>query len=182
MLNAKKLQDIYHETTSSKLFREQWELFLDYAQQLKEPLFYQHITGVVFECLVKEAVVVPEASPGDNKHEEVLMFEEENAVHNVGGYVVHSLKNQKEKEFIEILINLSDDNPDSNTEGPAQEWTNAVDRSGLTHITTDAMMEIYKQEEKCTVKSKSLHSKLFTKLQFFTCKYYVANISVAMYM
>ena len=30
---------------------------------------------MVFECLVKEAVVVPEARPGDNKHEEVLIFE-----------------------------------------------------------------------------------------------------------
>ena len=76
------------------------------------------------------------------------------------------MKNQKEKEFIEILINLSDDNPDSNTEGPTQEWKNAVDRGDLTHITTDAIMEIYKQEQKCTVKSKSLHSKLFTKLHF----------------
>ena len=146
LLNAEKLWGIYHETTSSKFFREQWELFLDYAQQLKEPLFYQHITDVVFECLVKEAVVVPEAGPGNDEHEEMLTFEEENAVRYVGGYVIHSLKNQKEKEFIEILINLSDDNPDSNTEGPAQEWTNAVDRGGLTHITTDAYQFFYSVE------------------------------------
>ena len=39
------------------------ELFLDHAQQLKEPLFYQHITDEVFETLVKETVNVPEAGP-----------------------------------------------------------------------------------------------------------------------
>ena len=41
LLNAEKLWSIYHETT-------------DHAQQLKEPLFYQHITDEVFETLVKE--------------------------------------------------------------------------------------------------------------------------------
>ena len=40
LLNAEKLWSIYHETTSSKSFRRKWELFLDHAQQLKEPLFY----------------------------------------------------------------------------------------------------------------------------------------------
>ena len=52
------------------------------------------------------------------------------------------MKNKKE-EFSDILKDFSDDNPDSNTEGPALEWTNAIDRGGLTHITTDAYQFFY---------------------------------------
>ena len=55
------------------------------------------------------------------------------------------MKNKKE-EFSDVLKDLSDDNPDSNTEGPALEWTNAVDRGGLTRITTDAYQFFYAVE------------------------------------
>ena len=54
LLNAEKLWRIYHETTSSKSFRRKWELFLDLAQQLKEPLFYQHITDEVLKLWLKK--------------------------------------------------------------------------------------------------------------------------------
>jgi len=112
LLNAEKLWSIYQETTSSKLFRQKWETFLDHAQQLKEPLFYQHITDEVFENLVKETVVAPEAGPED-EYDKVLTYEEENAVCYVGGYVVHSLKSKEEKELNDILKDLTDNDPDS---------------------------------------------------------------------
>ena len=115
---------------------------MDHAQQLK---FYQHITDEVFETLVKETVKVPEAGPEDDEYDEVLTYEEENAVRYVGGYVIHSLKNKIE-EFSDVLKDLSDDNPDSNTEGPALEWPNAINRGGLTRITTDAYQFFYAVE------------------------------------
>ena len=90
--------------------------------------------------------MTPEADLGNDEHDEVLTCEEENAVRYVGGYIIHSLKNKKEKEFTDILKDLSDDDPDGNTEGPAQEWINAVDRGGLTRITTDAYQFFYAVE------------------------------------
>jgi len=136
---------IKKHTTSSKLFRQKWETFLDHAQQLKEPLFYQHIADEVFESLVKETVVAPEAGPED-EYDEVLTYEEENAVCYVEGYVVYSLKSKEEKELNDILKDLTDNDPDSHAEGPAQEWISAIDRGGLTHITTDAYQFFYAVE------------------------------------
>ena len=118
---------------------------MDHAHQLKEPLFYQHITDEVFETWVKETVKAPEAGPEDDEYDEVLTYEEENAVCYVGGYIIHSLKNKKE-EFGDVLKDLSDDNPDSNTESPALEWTNAIDRDDLTHITTNTYQFFYAVE------------------------------------
>ena len=50
------------------------------------------------ECLVKEAVVVSEASQVDDEHEEMLTFGEENAVRYVGFmYVIHNIFFKKPK-------------------------------------------------------------------------------------
>ena len=86
--------------------------------------------------------MVPEAGPED-EYDEVLTYEEENAVCYVGGYVVHSLKSKEEKELNDILKDLTDNDRDSRAEDPAQEWTSAI---GLTHITTDAYQFFYAVE------------------------------------
>jgi len=168
-------------------------------------------------------VTSPEESEVTEEYDEPLTFEEENAVHYVGGYVVHSLKlNERNKDIHQILEDFTDSGS-SSKDGLAQEWVNAVDRGGPTHhnrsisifiaietctrsylkvskatemskefrksgqdesdevcqkcmmqfvekwITirgfsfVNNIMEMYKQsEKKGTVKSKSLHSKLFT--------------------
>jgi len=130
--------------------QQKWETFLhcftiDFINSVYNLWFYQHITDEVFESLVKEAVVVPEAGPED-EYDEVLTYEEENAVCYVGSYVVYSLKSKEEKELNDILNDLTDNDPDSHAEGPAQEWISAIDRGGLTHITTDVYQLFYAVE------------------------------------
>jgi len=68
-----------------------------------------------------------------------LTFEEENAIRYVGGYVIHSLKQQKKhKDIFQIPEELTDDNPRDNQdkehelEGPAMDWVASIDRGGFT--------------------------------------------------
>jgi len=68
-----------------------WESFLTHEDQLKEPIFYQHISDEIFERLIKETVTSPEESEVTEDYDELLTFEEENAVHYVGGYICRTL-------------------------------------------------------------------------------------------
>ena len=57
-----------------------WHYELD-----KEPMLYQRVTGELFEMRIKELTLEPEMC---SKNNVALTFEEGNAVHYVGDYVV----------------------------------------------------------------------------------------------
>ena len=100
----------------------------------------------MFEVAVKE-VVAPENKEVTNEpaeYSEAFTFEEENAVRYVGGFVIHSLQKSKTNKSISgILQEFIESDATQKTDGPAQEWTNAVDRGGLTRITTEAYQIFY---------------------------------------
>ena len=116
------------------------------AHQPLEPLLYQHVTDIMFEVAVKE-VVAPENKEVTNEpaeYSKVFTFEEENAVQYVGGFVIHSLQKSKTNKSISgILQEFIESDATQKTDGPAQEWTNAVDRDGLTRITIEAYQIFY---------------------------------------
>ena len=104
-------------------------------------MLYQYITDQVLELLLKSKLSSTDKSTPLEHSEHLcsknhLTFEEQNAVWYIGGYVIHLLhRKTKDSGVKHVLCELKDED---NTDGPAQEWVNAIDRGGLTKITTEA--------------------------------------------
>ena len=98
------------------------------------PLLYQHITDMLFESL--SVSTDGSTSTGDTQ-DSGLTYEEESAIHYVGGYVIRELKLDKANvhPLLELLTysesSLVDDDP-------MRDWVSMVNRGGLTRITNEA--------------------------------------------
>lgn len=150
VINAEQLWSRYHEFTVSQKLKQCWEEFLDSSNVDKEPMFYQHITDEVFDKLIAQAVNMNSNNENvlEQYEEQNLTYEEENAIYYVGGYVIHSLLQQKGSSGQNILEEfINKDEVDQ--ENVPDEWLKAVDRGGLTRITTDAFQLFYSIET-CT--------------------------------
>ena len=135
MLNQERLWRTYHQLSISNNFQQVWESFLSAEQLPIEPLLYQHITDQVLELLLKSKLPRTDQS-AQNDPEDNLTFEEQNAIRYIGGYIIRSLHQKTKHSGVKhVLYELKDED---NTDGPAQEWVNAIDRGGLTKITTEA--------------------------------------------
>ena len=81
-------------TDSLNRICQKWETFAcSLGISTLSPLLYQHITDVLFETIIKESLSVS-TSTGDTQ-DSGLTFEEESAIHYVGGYVIRELKLDK---------------------------------------------------------------------------------------
>ena len=106
--NKENLWIRFHELTVSVEFVKMWETF---ASELGigtlSPLLYQHITDVIFERIIKESVTsvstvaCTSSTPSGDAQVPGLTFEEECAIHYVGGYVIRELK--LDKANVEML-------------------------------------------------------------------------------
>ena len=71
-----------------------------------------------------------------------LTYEEENAIHYVGGYVIRQLKSDKaNSEMIPLLEQLEENSPV--IDDPTSCWINVVNRGGLRRITNEAFKHFY---------------------------------------
>ena len=100
----------------------------------------------MFEVAVKEVVAPEEVTNELAEYREAFIFKEGNAFRYVGGFVIHSLQKSKTNKSISGIPQFIESNATQMTDGPAQEWTNAVDRGGLTRITTEAYQIFYAVE------------------------------------
>ena len=141
LFNQEKLWSTFHQTTLSPSFEEKWETYLISVGLAKEPLFYQHITDEVFNLLIKQNIKIPDKECMLEEYEQMLTFEEENAVRYVGGYILRVLKKQTlDTDIIRILnefIEEDKENQDTDT------WVGIVDRGGLVVITEEAYQLFY---------------------------------------
>ena len=65
----------------------------------------------------------------------------------VGLSYIHSLQKSKTNKSISgILQEFIESDATQKTDGPAQEWTNTVDKGGLIRITTEAYQIFYAVE------------------------------------
>ena len=68
----------------------------------------------------------------------LLTFEEENAIHYVGGYVLKSLKEgEKDEEFLYGINHLIDTSNETKSDSGSDMWVKEINR-GLTNITAEA--------------------------------------------
>ena len=142
LLNEERLWSTYHQLCISDTFEAKWERFLAGEKLAKEPLFYQYITDQTFTLLINRKLPRNEQS-GTSKDQEKLTFEEENAVRYVGGYVIRHLMHKSADSGVKQVLSELIDEGTGTAEGPAQEWVNAIDRGGLTRITTEAYRLFY---------------------------------------
>ena len=146
--NKEKLWIKFHELTASTEFSSKWETF---ASKLHigtiSPLLYQHVTDVIFEKIIKESMGTSTIgiSTSTGVTEDCgLTFEEENAIHYVGGYVIRQLKIDKANvQILPLLEQLTYSESSPLDDDPTRHWVNQVNRGGLTRITNEAFRCFY---------------------------------------
>ena len=111
-------------------------------------MLFQHVTDEVFNQLIKKSFTLrQDVDKRDEKS--VLSSEHENAVHYVGGYVVHKLKSDPSNQELLPLLDKFICQDSSSHRGTSHEWTKFVDRGGLTDITYEAYQCFYEIEVVC---------------------------------
>ena len=145
--NREKLWIKFHELTISIEFAKKWESFAsNLSIDTVSPLLYQHVTDVIFESIIRESLSmspVAHTTSTEATQDAGLTFEEENALHYVGGYVIRELKLDKANvQMLPLLEQLtySESNP---VDDPMRCWINQVNRGGLTRITNEAFQCFY---------------------------------------
>ena len=138
----------FHATRTSKAFITSWVGVMNHSleKKLASPLFYQHVTDVVFKKLVKRHTPTDSDKPS-LKPATVpdLTYEEANALYYTAGYVVRAVqkklskkakgdgvsdKHSLDKELNLCLIELTEDD---NFDAPS-DWTEEVNRGGLYFV------------------------------------------------
>ena len=102
-LSREKLWTEYYQLQIFTVFTEKWKSFLQTISAPTEAIFFQHLTRILFNNLLKDEFPVHE----DNQRKDSvysLTTEEENAIRYIGGYVIASLKKKEGDE--ELLAGL----------------------------------------------------------------------------
>ena len=102
------------------------------------PIFFQFVTDVIMEELVKRYFPVPVGTVG-HECEVTLDYEEHNAIRYTAGYVVRALAKKidhsnhpHKRELGLCLAELEEESNDG--DHPSEDWLKAVDRGGLKHV------------------------------------------------
>lgn len=139
-LKREKLWINYHRKVSSPDFVAKWKEFACEIGVQVTSLFLQHITDDLFNVMLNEKFGVSQCTYDDELPD--LTYEEQNAVHYVGGYVLHALKKSKgNADLLPIVDKLI--MSDGEHTGTSQTWLKSVDRGGLTDITDEAYQCFY---------------------------------------
>ena len=87
LFNQDKLWSTFHQITLSSSFEDKWAAFLIAVGLEKDPLFYKHITDEIFNLLIEQSIKIPCKESQLEEYDEMLTFEEENAVRYVGAWL-----------------------------------------------------------------------------------------------
>ena len=141
IFNQEKLWSTFQQTTLSSSFEEKWATYLMSVGLAEEPLFYQHITDKVFNLLIKQNVTIPDKESMLEEYEDLLTFEEENAVQYVSGYILQVLKRQMHDSDVLRILNefIKEDKKNQDRD----IWIGSVDRGGLIMITEEVYQLFY---------------------------------------
>lgn len=140
----------YHTLRVSDGFRDGWEKFIQQTiGQAASPTFFQYVSHEIFKDLVKEQHELPESAEDQASH---ITNEEENALRYVSGYVCRKvqgkLKSSAHPQKDDMMLFISDLSGDEWDEARGTEnWTNAIDRGGLWHVSDDTYLVFYLMEE-----------------------------------
>ena len=148
----------FHTTRNSSEFIASWAALMSGSlRKSASPLFYQHITDLLFNSLVKMNTPVQLVAQTGTPSR--LTYEEENALYYVAGYVVRELKKRQsklkgqqplDKELNLCLTEIS--NSDVNLEEctgdevSASDWTIEINRGGLKFVNSETYQFFHAME------------------------------------
>ena len=127
----------YFLVRSSEEFITNWVTFLKDANLTATPIFYQHMTDLVFRYLIRNHFV---GSSGDTTPATAVSSHEAGVLRYVAGYVCRHLRKKIERgnhkfkeELVLCLMALvkSGDHEECESE---EEWTRMLDRGGLWYV------------------------------------------------
>ena len=149
-LRCEKMWEQYHKLQVSKPFKEEWGIFFHKSLcRCALPTLFQSVSHSIFKKLLELELMVDSNDTGAAAWP--ITWEEENALRYVAGYVCRKVQNKiamsslKDKEeMIQFCVGLyGDEGGDQGTE----DWTNAIDRGGLWHVSDDTHMVFTLLEE-----------------------------------
>ncbi len=152
----------FHAARTSKDFLLSWEkLMKESLEKTASPIFFQHITDVIFKKMIKQYTPVSlEASQGEARATN-LTYEEENALYYTAGYVIRETKRKLDKktcgtvdnpaitgELNCCIVELSEDFEECNdSDKPsASDWTRKINRGGLCFVNNPTYQLFYSME------------------------------------
>ena len=147
-----KLWGLYFALRSSETFVAKWVTFLGLAQTSSSPILFQHLTDLVFHAVIHKQLAI-HIQPAHDV--DAVTVVEANALRYAAGYVCHHLckkitqaHHPLKDDLVSCLTSLVKIHTESEKNGTAEEWTNALDRGGLVHIqeTTFALFSSMEDE------------------------------------
>ena len=152
----------YHKLRVSDTFRKVWVEFLRQTiGQPASPTFFQFVSHRIFKELVKAKHQLPESvedqlaeSFEDQLEDQAspITKDDENVLRYVCGYVCRKVQAKIQSSSLplkeEMVLFISDLSGDEWDEAQAtEEWTNAIDRGGLWHVSDATYTIFYLMEE-----------------------------------
>ena len=142
----------FHRLRSSTTFKDTWISFVQQEMgKIPSPIFYQEVIQHIFKVLVKRKFIIMNPMKF-NSGNPPLTREEENSLRYMAGYIYRRVRKQLESlthkckdDMILCLMELNGDEDDE--ERGTEDWTNALDRGGLWHVSDTAYNLFYAIEE-----------------------------------
>lgn len=142
-LKLSRIWSTFQTLTIGKQLNEIWKNFCVKVSIEVNPMFYQYVTEEVFKKMLLTKIDYTQATCNqtedtslftDETHTVELTYEEKNALHYIGGYILRKLLSKviTKKTYIDALLLLQSDLP---TGSDYAKWTECNDRGGLIHIT-----------------------------------------------
>lgn len=137
-IKREKLWKDYYQLQVSNSFKKEWACYLKTLDLPAEPIFFQSCTQILFDNVLQLKVSLPLPSNDSSISDASFSFEEENAIHYVGGYVVAALKKSEvDDEILHGLDHLIEKDLEKEKTNSAT-WLQEINRGGLTVITQEA--------------------------------------------
>ncbi len=149
-LTKEAMWGTYHQLRTSTAFVKLWNTFVAESIERKaSPVFFQHVTSVVFGQLVRSKYHFDADTAETNNSR--LTYQEENILRYIAGYVCRRVKmkleSPKRKGKDAMILCIMELSGDEDDERGTEDWTNILDRGGLWHISDAAYSLFYSIEE-----------------------------------
>ena len=138
---------------SSADFIERWKTFLLEANLPETPVFYQHVTDLIFRALIKLHFARPAA---DGEESRAMSSTELNALRLCCRvYLLRKSKAANSKELLDCMTTLVRGDKEE-CDGENEEWTFLIDRGGLWKIKENTFKVFCALEEEIRLSLRQL--------------------------
>ena len=154
-IQREQMWGAYHLLRTSPTFIQRWSSFMSstIGDLHQDPILIQYITDQFFHRLIRcqYSLADEQAVP---PQQQVLTYEERNALHYTAGAVCCTLKKRLKKSNHpskgDLLIGIDDlcydDDDDQGGDNDAKEWEQLIDRGGLCHVKDETYQLFYAME------------------------------------